>query len=61
MCLLIQDLLLAPQQTLLAISENIIREPDNEKYQQFKPTNTAIKRDLVDRKGALEYAIEVRS
>lgn len=46
-------------QTLLTISENIIREPDNEKYQQFKPTNTMIKRELVDRKGALEYAIEV--
>ncbi|KAJ2922093.1 hypothetical protein H1R20_g15000, partial [Candolleomyces eurysporus] len=39
-------------------------EPDyasdnNPKYQQFKPTNTAIKRELIDRKGVLEYAIEL--
>ena len=41
------------------IAENLLREPDNPKYQQFKPTNTIIKRDLVDPKGALEFAIEV--
>jgi len=45
--------------TLLTISENLLREPDNEKYRQFKPTNNMIKRELVDRKGALEYAIEL--
>lgn len=46
-------------QTLLTISENLLREPDNPKFQQFKPTNNIIKRDLVDPKGTLEYAIEV--
>jgi hypothetical protein len=46
-------------QTLLAISENLLREPDNPKFQQFKPTNSIIKRDLVDPKGALEFAIQV--
>ncbi|CAA7259800.1 unnamed protein product [Cyclocybe aegerita] len=48
-----------PLLTLLTIAENLLREPDNPKYQQFKPTNTVIKRDLVDPKGALEYAIEL--
>ncbi|KAA1466399.1 hypothetical protein DENSPDRAFT_766935 [Dentipellis sp. KUC8613] len=48
---------LASLQTLLTIAENIIREPDNPKFKQFKPTNSRIKRDLVDPKGALEYAI----
>lgn len=46
------------QQTLLKISENLILEPNNEKYQRFKPTNSVIKRDLMDPKGALEYARE---
>lgn len=45
--------------TLLTIAENLLREPDNPKFQRFKPTNTVIKRELVDRKGALEYAIEM--
>ncbi|RXW24717.1 hypothetical protein EST38_g1166 [Candolleomyces aberdarensis] len=45
--------------TLLKIAENLLNEPDNPKYQQFKPTNTAIKRELIDRKGVLEYAIEL--
>lgn len=48
-------------QTLLTISDNLLRDPENPKYQRFKPTNTLIKRELVDRKGALEYAIEVRN
>jgi hypothetical protein len=42
------------------IAENLLREPDNPKFRQFKPTNTIIKRDLVDPKGALEYAVAVR-
>ncbi|TFK23280.1 hypothetical protein FA15DRAFT_670676 [Coprinopsis marcescibilis] len=46
-------------QTLLTIAENLIREPDNTKFQRFKPTNSVIKRELVDRKGTLEYAIEL--
>jgi len=50
---------LSSLKTLLTISENLLREPDNPKYQQFKPTNTVIKRDLVDPKGALEFAIEL--
>lgn len=41
------------------IAENLIREPENPKFQQFKPTNNVIKRDLVDSKGALEFAIEL--
>jgi len=45
--------------TLLTITENLLREPDNPKFQQFKPTNSIIKRDLVDAKGALEFAVEL--
>ncbi|KAI0254900.1 hypothetical protein BJV78DRAFT_1183767 [Lactifluus subvellereus] len=43
--------------TLSTIAENLLREPDNPKFRQFKSTNTIIKRDLVDPKGALEYAV----
>jgi len=45
--------------TLLTISENLLRESDNPRYHQFKPTNTVIKRDLIETKGALEFAIEL--
>ncbi|KAF8974533.1 hypothetical protein BDZ97DRAFT_1774075 [Flammula alnicola] len=54
-----RDQAMSSLKTLLTISENLLREPENLKFQQFKPTNTIIKRDLVDRKGALEFAIEL--
>jgi len=50
---------LASLKTLLTIAENLLREPENLKYQQFKPTNSVIKKHLVDTKGTLEYAIEL--
>jgi len=43
--------------TLLKIADNILNNPEDEKYRQFKPTNTLIKRTLVDVKGGLEYAV----
>ncbi|KAL4081890.1 hypothetical protein V8B97DRAFT_2001988 [Scleroderma yunnanense] len=49
---------LASLKTLATIAENLLREPDNPKFQQFKQTNDLIKRRLVETKGALEYAIE---
>ena len=42
------------------LSENIINHPEEEKYHRFKPTNTAIRKKIVDPKGTLEYAVEVR-
>ncbi|KAG6916286.1 hypothetical protein DXG01_007527 [Tephrocybe rancida] len=51
----------ASLKTLLTIAENLLREPENPKFQQFKPTNTTIKKNLVDPKGTLEYAIEVKN
>ncbi|KAI0081780.1 hypothetical protein K474DRAFT_1656157 [Panus rudis PR-1116 ss-1] len=42
---------------LLTLAENIIRNPDEEKYLRFKPTNSKIKKYVVDSKGTLEYAI----
>jgi len=39
------------------IAENLLKEPDNEKFRRFKPTNNIIKQRLVDVPGALEYAI----
>ena len=42
------------------VADNLLREPGNAKFRQFKPTNAVIKRDLVDPKGALEYAVAVR-
>jgi len=50
---------LSSLKTLLTITENLLREPNNPKFQQFKPTNSIIKRDLVGPKGALEFAIEL--
>lgn len=50
---------LASMKILLAIAENLLREPDNPKFRQFKPTNNTIKKNLIDVKGALEYAVEM--
>ncbi len=44
---------------LSTIAENLLKEPENEKFQRFKPTNALIKKHLVETKGALEYAIAV--
>ncbi|KIL70028.1 hypothetical protein M378DRAFT_175388 [Amanita muscaria Koide BX008] len=49
---------MASLKTLLKIAENLIKEPENPKFQQFKRTNQLIQRDLVNPKGALEYAVE---
>ncbi|KAJ8596003.1 hypothetical protein M405DRAFT_727001 [Rhizopogon salebrosus TDB-379] len=48
---------MASLKTLSRIAENLVREPENPKFRQFKPTNDMIKRRLVETKGALEYAI----
>jgi hypothetical protein len=44
---------------LATLSGNVLKEPDNPKYHHFKSTNNAIRRNLVDVRGALEYAVEV--
>lgn len=44
---------------LKTLGENILREPENPKFLQFKPTNNTIKRVLMERPGALEYAIRL--
>lgn len=45
--------------TLLTLAGNIIDHPEEDKHHRFKPTNTAIRRKIVDPKGSLEYAVEV--
>jgi len=45
--------------TLSMLAVNIIDHPDEEKYHRFKPTNTAIRKKIVDPKGSLEYAVEL--
>ncbi|KAF9453065.1 hypothetical protein P691DRAFT_802444 [Macrolepiota fuliginosa MF-IS2] len=45
--------------TLLTIAENLLREPENPKFKQFKSTNSVIQRELMGPKGAIEYAIEM--
>ncbi|KAF8621671.1 hypothetical protein AX15_007684 [Amanita polypyramis BW_CC] len=52
-----RDQAMASLNTLLRIAENLIREPDNQRFKRFRATNPHIKRDLVDPKGTLEYAI----
>jgi len=45
--------------TLLVIAENLIREPETERYQRIKSTNSIIKRDVMDPKGTVEYLREM--
>ncbi|KXN89617.1 hypothetical protein AN958_05484 [Leucoagaricus sp. SymC.cos] len=45
--------------TLLTIADNLLREPENPKFKQFKSTNSVIQRELMNPKGAIEYAIEM--
>lgn len=45
----------------MMLAANIIDHPEEEKYHRFKPTNNAIRRKIVDPKGSLEYAVEVRA
>ncbi|KII95164.1 hypothetical protein PLICRDRAFT_128697 [Plicaturopsis crispa FD-325 SS-3] len=52
-----KEVAMAALNTLSTISQNLLREPGNPKFQQFKPTNSVIKRTLMDPKGTLEYAI----
>ncbi|KAG1892418.1 hypothetical protein F4604DRAFT_1699308 [Suillus subluteus] len=54
-----QEAAMASLKILSKISENLIREPENPKFRQFKPTNDTIRRHLIETKGALEYAIEI--
>jgi len=42
---------------LSTIAENLLKDPENEKFKKFKPTNTLIKKNLVEVKGAVEYAV----
>ncbi|KAF8665312.1 hypothetical protein AX16_000332 [Volvariella volvacea WC 439] len=44
---------------LLTLAENLIRDLDNPKFRRFRCANDIIKRNLVEVKGALEYAIEL--
>ncbi|KAG2367347.1 hypothetical protein BDR07DRAFT_1606257 [Suillus spraguei] len=54
-----QEAAMASLKILSKISENLLREPENPKFRQFKPTNDTIRRRLIETKGALEYAIEM--
>ncbi|CUA70190.1 hypothetical protein RSOLAG22IIIB_00540 [Rhizoctonia solani] len=44
---------------LLKLSENLLSDPENPKFREFKSTNNAIKRALIEPKGAIEFAIEL--
>ncbi|KAF8607595.1 hypothetical protein BDV93DRAFT_541837 [Ceratobasidium sp. AG-I] len=44
---------------LLKISQNLLSDPENPKFREFKSTNPTIQRALLDPKGAIEYAIEM--
>ncbi|PBK82243.1 hypothetical protein ARMGADRAFT_740969 [Armillaria gallica] len=49
----------ASLKTLLKLADKIIENPDNEKYQRIKINNPTIKKDIMEPKGALEFAIKV--
>jgi len=44
---------------LQKLAKNILDHPGEEKYMQFKPTNTTVKRTLIEPKSTLEYAIAI--
>lgn len=44
---------------LSTIAENLLNDRENEKFRKFKPTNNLIKKNLVEVKGAVEYAVAV--
>ncbi|THV08517.1 hypothetical protein K435DRAFT_959075 [Dendrothele bispora CBS 962.96] len=46
-------------ETLLKLCDNLIREPDNSKYQRFKTTNNFIQENIIKPKGTVEYAREL--
>jgi len=52
-----KEVVLKTLRTLSTIAENLLLDPENAKYQRFKPTNNIIKTSLVEVPGALEYAI----
>ncbi|PBK65498.1 hypothetical protein ARMSODRAFT_1087398 [Armillaria solidipes] len=45
--------------TLLRLANKIIDNPDKEKYQRFKINNPTIKKDIMQPKGVLEFAIKM--
>ncbi|KAK0222751.1 hypothetical protein EDD85DRAFT_860959 [Armillaria nabsnona] len=49
----------ASLKTLLKLANKIIENPDNEKYQRIKINNPTIKKDIMEPKGALEFAIKM--
>ncbi|CAE6392283.1 unnamed protein product [Rhizoctonia solani] len=44
---------------LLKLAENLLSNPEDPKFREFKSTNPAIQRALIDPKGAIEFAIEM--
>ncbi|CAE6454173.1 unnamed protein product [Rhizoctonia solani] len=44
---------------LLKLSENLLSDPENPKFREFKSTNNTIKRSLIEPKGAIEFAVEL--
>ncbi|KAK0433026.1 hypothetical protein EV421DRAFT_2023708 [Armillaria borealis] len=49
----------ASLKTLLRLANKIIDNPDKEKYQRFKINNPTIKKDIMQPKGVLEFAIKM--
>ncbi|KAK2466238.1 hypothetical protein APHAL10511_001880 [Amanita phalloides] len=54
-----KDQVMSSLNTLLKIADKLKDEPDNPRYKQFRAMNPHIKRDLVEPKGTLEYAVEM--
>ncbi|CAE7124474.1 unnamed protein product [Rhizoctonia solani] len=44
---------------LLKLADNLLSDPENPKFREFKSTNNTIKRSLIEPKGAIEFAIEL--
>ncbi|KAK0471544.1 hypothetical protein IW261DRAFT_834365 [Armillaria novae-zelandiae] len=49
----------ASLKTLLKLANNIIDNPEDEKFQRFKMNNPKIKKDIIEPKGVLQFAIKM--
>ncbi|KAF5389098.1 hypothetical protein D9757_004913 [Collybiopsis confluens] len=45
--------------TLYKLADNLLREPEDPKFQRFKTTNSTITKNIIDPKGTVEYLREL--
>ncbi|KZT05513.1 uncharacterized protein LAESUDRAFT_750466 [Laetiporus sulphureus 93-53] len=54
-----RDPAIASMQTIKKLAQNILKEPENLERQRVKRTNDAVRRKIIEPKGALEFIMEL--